>query len=313
MTTLVTGATGFIGRYLVRRLVERGDDVHALVRPGTEAAFLEETGARVVRGDALDPQAVRAAADGVGLVFHLVGLVKYERRDLPRLRRLNVESVRTVVDALPDGARLVHVSSIAAVGPVPSPDRAADEENEFPLHAEALPYPATKREGERVALGAAERGVDVVVTNPTFVLGAGDVYRASTFIVWRYLQGSLRIHTPGGLSFVHADDVAAGLVAAAERGRSGERYILGNRDGNLSYEEFFGRIAAVTGVRRRQIGLPRRAAIAGSRVIRWPVGPGEVRTSANWWFANPAKAERELGFTNRPLDETIADTASQYL
>jgi len=312
MTTLVTGATGFLGRYLVRRLVERGDEVRALVRAGTDPAPVEALGARALRGDVLDRDAVARAAGGAELVLHLAGLVAYEDRDLARLRQANVESVRIVADALREGARLVHVSSVAALGPADSPDRPADEGHEFPAFAERLPYARTKREGELVALAAAERGRDVVVANPGFVLGAGDVYRSSTFIVWRYLQGSLRVHTPGGLSFVHADDVAAGLVAAAERGRTGERYILANREGNLSYERFFRRLGDVTGVRRRMIGLPRGLALGASQVLRWPVKPGEVRSSGNWWFYDPAKAERELGFTNRPLDETIAETAAEY-
>jgi dihydroflavonol-4-reductase len=203
----------------------------------------------------------------------------------------------------------VHVSSVAAIGPADGPDRPADEEHPFPPRAESYPYSATKREGERLALEAAREGADVVVVNPAFVLGPGDRYRSSTFIVTRYLQGALRFYTAGGLSFVHVEDVARGLVAVAERGRAGERYALANRDGNLSYEQFFGRVAAVTGVRRRMIGLPRAMAVAGARIIPWPLGPGTVQASANWWFYDQTKAEREVGFVNRPLDETIAETA----
>jgi dihydroflavonol-4-reductase len=229
---------------------------------------------------------------------------------VPRLAALNVDSVRNVVAALPEGARLVHVSSVAAIGPAPSRDRPATEDQAWPAHASAYPYPASKRAGEQVALAAAAAGRDVVVANPAFVIGAGDVNRSSTFAVWRYLQGSLRIHTPGGLSYVHVDDVAAGLVAAAERGRAGERYALANRDGNLSHEDFFRRVGEVTGVRRRMLGLPPRLALAGATLVPWPVKPGEVRAAANWWFYDQAKAERELGYVNRPLDETIAETAA---
>jgi dihydroflavonol-4-reductase len=313
VTTLVTGATGFLGRHLVRRLVAEGAEVRALVRPATDAAPVEALGARIARGDVLDPTAVAAAAAGVDRVFHLAGLVAYEDRDLPRLRRANVESVRVVSEALPEGARLVHVSSVAAVGPAARPERPADETNAFPAFAERLPYPATKRAGEIVALAAAAVGRDVVVANPGFVLGPGDVNRASTFVVARYLQGTLRAHLRGGLSLVHVGDVAEGLVSAAERGRSGERYILANRNGNLSFEQFFRRIGEVTGVRRRTIGVSPGVALAAAQLLRWPVKPGEVRTSANWWFFDPAKAERELGFMNRPLDETIAETAAEYL
>jgi dihydroflavonol-4-reductase len=312
MTVLVTGATGFLGRRLVRLLRSQDEDVVALVRPGSDAAAVEELGARVVSGDVLVREDVRRAAEGVSRIYNAAGLVGYERRDVPRLQAANVDAVRNVVAALPGGARLVHVSSVAAIGPAPGPEEPATEEQAFPDRALRLPYPASKRAGEQVALDAAARGLDVVVASPSFVLGAGDVNRSSTFIVWRYLQGSLRVYVAGGLSFVHVDDVAAGIVAAGDRGRAGERYALANRDGNLCFRDFFRRVGEVTGVRRRMIGLPGRVAVAGATLVRWPIKPGLVRSSTNWWFYDPAKAERELGYTNRPLDETIAETATQY-
>ena len=312
MTTLVTGATGFLGRSVVRLLRGRGEDVDALVREGSDARALEELGATIVRGDVLVPGDVARAAAEAGRIIHLAGLVAYERRDIARLRAVNVDSVAIAVAALPEGARLVHVSSVAAIGPAPARDRPATEEQPWPERASAYPYPASKRAGEQVALGAVRDGKDIVVASPAFVLGAGDLNKSSTFAVWRYLQGTLRIHTPGGLSYVHVDDVAAGIVAVADRGRTGERYALANRDGNLSHEDFFQRIGEVTGVRRRMIGLPHGLAIAGAQVLRWPIKPGEVRSATNWWFYDQAKAEQELGYTNRPLDETIAETVAQY-
>jgi dihydroflavonol-4-reductase len=312
VTTLVTGGTGFIGRSVVRLLRERGEEVDALVRAGSDATPLEDLGARIVRGDVLAAEDVRRAAADAGRIVHLAGLVAYERRDVPRLRALNVDSVANVVAALSEGARLVHVSSVAAIGPAPARDRPATEEQPWPDRANAYPYPASKRAGEQVALAAAAQGKDVVVASPAFVLGAGDVNRSSTFAVWRYLQGTLRIHTPGGLSYVHVDDVAAGILAVADRGRAGERYALANRDGNLSHEDFFRRIGDVTGERRRMVGLPHALAVGGAQVLRWPIRPGEVRSATNWWFYDQAKAERELGYVNRPLDETIAETVADY-
>lgn len=313
MAVLLTGATGFIGRRLALLLARRGQDrVRVLARETSDVRHLEAIGAEIVRGDVLDLDAFRRAAAGCRFVFHLAGRVAYERRDIPRLIRMNVESVGNAVAALPEGARLVHVSSIAAIGPAPARDRPVDETQELPRHVRDLPYPATKRGGEKVALAAAADGCDVVVVNPGFVLGSGDVNRVSTFMVDLYLRGLLRVVIDGGLSFVHVDDVAAGIAAAAERGRSGERYLLANRDGNLSHEEFFRRLGDVTGVRRRVVHVPALLAIAGVSLLRWPLKPGEVRTSAHWWFGNPAKAERELGYANRPLDETIADTAAFY-
>jgi nucleoside-diphosphate-sugar epimerase len=309
--TLVTGATGFLGRHLVRLLAERGDELRALVRG--DAPELRELGVELVRGDVLDADAVRRAAAGCGLVFNLAGLVSHERRDLPRLRAVNVDGVRTVLEAAEPGARVVHVSSVAAVGPAPAPDRPADESQPFPAWAERFPYATTKRAGEHVAFAAAAAGADVVIACPGFLLGPGDVNRVSTWHVGRYLAGTLRVHVRGGLSNVDARDVAAGLVALGERGRAGERTILTSREGNLSHADLFRRLGEVTGVRRRTVPLPPALVAAWASAVPWPVKPGEARAAAHWWFHDPAKAERELDWQPRPLDETIAATAADYL
>jgi dihydroflavonol-4-reductase len=313
MPTLVTGATGFLGRHLVRLLVERPDQVRALVREGTDDRALHALGIEVVRGDALDADAVRRAASGCDMVFHLAGVIGYEPADRDRQRRVNVDGVRIALEAAEPHARFVHVSSVSAVGPADGPGRPADESHPYPARADRYVYPETKRAGETLVLEAAAAGRDALVANPGFLIGPGDVHRASTWPVERYLQGTLRALVGGGLSFVDARDVATGLVTLAERGRVGERTILTSRQGNLSHQAFFRRVGAVTGVRRRQVVLPPRIAVAGATVVRWPVKPGEVAAAANWWFYDPAKAERELGFTTRPLDESIADTAAQYL
>jgi dihydroflavonol-4-reductase len=312
VTTLVTGATGFLGRHLVPLLLVRGESVRALVRPQTDAGFLLGLGVEVAAGDVLDPDAVKRAADGCGLVFHLAGVVSHRKRDRARVLAANVRSVRTVLGGADPAARIVHVSSIAAIGPAPGPDRPAVESQPFPERAEGYVYAATKRAGEQAALAAAAAGRDVVVANPGFFLGPGDVYRSNTWPVRRYLQGTLRVHVPGGLSHVDVRDVAAGLVALAERGRAGERTILTSREGNLSHEQFFRRVGEVTGVRRRMVGLSPRVALLAARLVPWPVHPDEVEAAANWWFMDPAKAERELGFRTRPIDESIAATAAQY-
>ncbi|MCL4291117.1 MAG: NAD-dependent epimerase/dehydratase family protein [Thermoleophilia bacterium] len=312
MPTLVTGATGFLGRHLVPLLAGSGEPLRALVRPGTGADWLAGLGVELIRGELGDREALRRAAAGCGLVFHLAGVVAHERRDLPLLRAVNAEGVRAVLAAAELAARIVHVSSVAAIGPAPGPDRPVDESHPFPAFAERFVYARTKREGERLALEAAAAGRDVVVANPGFLLGPGDVYRVSTWPVARYLQGSLRVHETGGLSYVDVRDVAAALVTLAERGRAGERTILTCREGNLSHADFFRRVGDVTGVRRRMVGLPPRAAILAARVVPWPVRSGEVAAAAHWWFYDPAKAERELGLVTRPLDETIVDTAAQY-
>ena len=309
MRVFLTGATGFLGRHLVPLLLARGDTLRALVRPGTDASALEAMGVEIFRGE-LAADDVRSAAASSELVFNLAGRVSHEPKDLPLLRAANIDGPMNVLAGIEPGVRFVHVSSVAAMGPAPAPDRPADEAQPFPPRAQQYPYAATKRAGEDRLL---EADADVVVANPGFLLGPGDVYRISTWHVERYLRGFMRIHTPGELSNVDARDVAAGLVTLAERGRRGERYILTSREGNLSHEELFRRLGDVSGVRRRQIGLPPKVAALSATVLPWPVRPGEVRAAANWWFYDPAKAERELGFTVRPLDETLEATVAQYL
>ena len=311
MRVFLTGATGFLGRHLVPLLLERGDEVRALVRPGTNAGMLEARGVGVVRGE-LEVDAIRRAADGCELAFHLAGIVSHQPRDLDRLRAVNVEGVRLALEGVSADARFVHVSSVAAIGPNPGPGQPGDETQPFPEWAMRLPYAATKRNGEAVALAAARDGRDVVVANPGFLIGPGDVYGVSTWHVRRYLQGFIRTHVPGGLSNVDARDVAAGLVQLADKGRAGERHILTNREGNLSHAEFFRRVGEATGVKRHMLSVPQAV---GRRlpVAPWPLHAGEVRAASHWWFYDPAKAERELGFTVRPIDETIAATAAQYL
>jgi nucleoside-diphosphate-sugar epimerase len=312
MPTLVTGATGFLGRHLVEVLLKRGHEVRALVRSQTHESALRARGIDVARGDVRDPVAVRNAATGCAVVFHLAGVLSYEPSDVHRVHSTNVGGTRALLEGSEPDARIVHVSSVAAVGPVRSRDERAAEEHVYDHRADRYVYPQAKRESERLALDAAAAGRDVVIANPGFLIGPGDVYGASTWPVRRYLQGTLRVLVEGGLSFVDARDVAAGLVALAELGRAGERTILTARLGNLSHEEFFHRVGEVTGVRRRQIVLPQTVASGAARLIPWPVKPGEARAAGNWWFYDPAKAERELAFTTRPLDESIADTAAQY-
>lgn len=312
MKVFLTGATGFLGRHLVPLLVERGDDLHALVRPAADASALEALGVTVVRGDLFDAETLRRASAECGLVFHLAGVVSHERKRVDDLQRVNVGAVKAVLDGVEPQARIVQISSVSAFGPAVSPDRPVDETQEFPARAERFPYAASKHAGELLCLTAAAAGRDVVIANPGFLLGPGDVHGVSTWHVRRYLQGSLRVRVAGGLSNVDARDVATGLVSLADKGRAGDRTILTNREGNLSHVEFFHRVGQVTGVRRRSITLPVGLVVLGATIIPWPVRADEVRAAANWWFYDQAKAERELGFKTRPLDETIAETAADY-
>jgi nucleoside-diphosphate-sugar epimerase len=277
VTTLVTGATGFLGRHLVRQLVARGERLRALVREETDSSELSALGVEVVRRDARDRLAVRAAAGGSERVFNLAGVVSHRRRDLSRLRSTNIEATRVLLGEVEPGSRVVHVSSVAAIGPVASLDERADEQHEFPAHAFALPYSATKREAGLLAQTAARDGLDVVIANPGFLLGPGDVYRVSTWPVAAYTAGRLRFTVAGGLSFVDARDVACGLVELGHRGRTGEQTILTSRDGTLTWDAFFALDASISGIHRGQLRFPLRLAVTAARFAPWLVGTRRAR------------------------------------
>ena len=309
MSTLVTGATGFLGRHLVRELRARDVPVRVLARSLEAADPFRWTGVHVIEGDILDAETVRHAAQGCDRVFHLAGVISHDVRDLPFMRAVNVDGTRGLLAAVEPDARVVHVSSVATLGPVSLPGERADETCVLDPST-TLPYASTKRQAELVALEAAAGGADVVIANPGFLIGPGDVHHVSTWPIDAYLSGKLRVTTRGGLAFTDARDVVLGLIALAEHGRAGERTILANAEGNLSWDEFFGLVGEVSGRQRLMVRLPAEVAAIGARVLPSPVSPGEIRAAGHWWFSDPSKAQSELGFRCRPLAATIADTSA---
>ena len=319
MRTLVTGATGYLGVDLVQALRARGREVRALARSDAGAARLEGSGAEVVRGDVTDAGSLPAALDGVARVFHMAGVVGHRARDDERLHRVNVDGARNVLEACRRAGveRVVFTSSVAAMGPAATPGHPRDEGAWMLDGDDGRPdfrYARTKAAGEQLAIRAAADGLDVVVVNPGFVIGPGDIHRVSSWAVEEYLRGRLRFTIDGGLSYVDGRDVVAGHLLAEERGRSGERYILTNDEGNLSHRDFFARVGHVTGKRRRQLHLPKGVLLPLLRIgtalrLPLPLDDDELASSSRWWFYTAAKARSELGFETRPLDETIRDTA----
>lgn len=310
--TLVTGATGFIGSHVARRLLERGDDLRVAVRASSSEEGLAGLECERVRCDLLDRRAVRRALEGVDRVFHSAGLVSLRPSDADVLFRINVDATRLLLEeCLRAGVeRVVFTSSVAAIGPAPPGER-GNERQVFTAGSLGIPYVNSKHEAEVEALRIAAHGLPLVCVNPCIVFGAGDVYGGSTSLVRRFLLRRIPAYVDGGLNIVDVEDVAAGHLLADERGEPGERYILGGR--NYTVRRLFADLGRVSGVEPPALRLPVPAALAVAEVAerspgRPPITVNEVRSVSQWWTYSSAKAKRELGWSTRPHEDTLEAT-----
>jgi dihydroflavonol-4-reductase len=315
---LVTGAAGFIGGHVVTALVSQGAQVRVFDRRPPSTGTLPDN-VEFLQGDILDPDAVRRAVDECDAVFHLAAVYSFARRDAALMRAVNVGGTRVVLDAALRGRRrrVVHTSSCATCGPVRG--RPATEHDRPPRRELSVPYKRTKAEGEELALTAARQGAEVIVVNPTVPVGSGDLRPTPTGkMVADVVRGRARGYLArSALNIVAVEDVARGHLAAFERGRPGERYLLGGD--NLSVREVFALVAEVVGLRAPRLAVPWIAAYAGAGVVAAALRPlgrepellvlDEVRAGRLPHLFDDAKARVELGYTSRPAVEALANAA----
>jgi dihydroflavonol-4-reductase len=318
VTVCITGATGFIGAHVARAAAELCPPVRATFRDESRLARLGESAVETVRADVLDRGALRRAFRGCDVVFHCAGFVG--ARPIERVWRVNALAPRIAVEAAAAAGvrRLVLTSSVAGIGPAPA-GRAGSEDDVYRGGGLGLAYPDAKHEGEAEALAAGARlGVEVVIVNPSYVFGA-PVDRSlpgetSNRLIGNYLRGRLPAIVDGETNAVDVRDVARGHVLASQRGRAGERYVLGGRD--VSWVELLERVAKLSGVHHPLIVLPPEAAALARRQESLGL-PGLVRAEgivlmAQSWRYSSRKARRELGYRSRPLDRTLRDTIDWY-
>ena len=302
MIALVTGGSGFIGGAVARVLLARGVHVRALLRPGAAPNVPVPREIEVVTGDLRNPAAVRAAAEDCAAIFHVGALYSFHA-PTAALDATNVDGTRHVIAAArATGARLVHTSSISTIGGMRG-DTLPDERQE----AERAPgsYKASKAAAERLVREAAAGGVDAVIVNPTFPVGTGDVKPTPTGAVIRdFLAGRMPAYIQTGMNVVDVDDVALGHWFAFERGKRGERYILGNA--NVMMRDLLALVGEIAGRPPPRVRLPYAVALglalAGSR--RVPLEA--VRTAREVRFASSARAVRELGLPQTPIATALA-------
>ena len=313
---LVTGATGFVGAAVARALLARGEAVRLLARPGSERTNLEGLDAEVVSGDLADPSTFAAAVAGCRRVYHVAALYKLWDRDSSVFYRVNVDGTVALLRAAADAgaSRIVYTSTVGAVG-IPGDGRPGDEGTPLALESVHGHYKRSKFLAEKEVLRLAGEGVPVVIVNPSAPMGPRDVKPTPTGkIVVDFALGKMPAYLDTGLNIVHVDDVAEGHLLAAERGRIGERYVLGNE--NLTLREILQMLSGIVGRPAPRVRMPywvadgaSLASHAAAAVLRSePAIPLDaVRMARKKMFFDPSKAVRELGLTQRPAREALAD------
>ena len=243
MKFFITGATGFLGSNLVKMLVKQGANVTILVRKNSKHPFLSHLNVTKVEGDITDYDSVFNAMKECSHGYHIAGLLSYRKIDLDKLMEVNVKGTENVCKAAleSDLKKLVHVSSTSAIGIPKNKDKPADEAYPFDKQWNRNPYMMTKRLSEQVALEYADKGLNVVVVNPSTFYGPGDIKIHSGEVFKNINSGNLRIVPPGGTGVIAIEDCVRGLIAAMDKGIKGQRYILNGE--NLSLIQLFNTIA----------------------------------------------------------------------
>jgi len=315
LKAFVTGATGFLGSHVARVLADQGADLRLLVRPTSNLKNLEGLTAETATGDLRDAASLEKAMSGCDTVFHVAADYRLWVRDPNEMYRSNVDGTRALLEAARKNGvgRVVYTSSVATVG-FTSDGRPADEDSPVSLANMIGHYKRSKFMAEQVALQAGRRGMHVVTVNPTTPIGEQDVKPTPTGrIVVDFLKRKFPAYVETGLNLVDVRECARGHVATLEKGRSGERYILGGED--LTLKRILDKLGQITGLPSPKIKLPYIFAFAAGIVDEAVTGlllrrepratVDTVRMGKKKMFASSAKAERELGWKIVPIDGAL--------
>jgi dihydroflavonol-4-reductase len=322
MTTLVTGATGFVGSAVARTLAARGHSLRLLARPSSDRRNLADLDAEVVTGDLTDPDSLRRAAAGCRYVVHVAADYRLWVPDPDAMMRANVDGALAMVRAAAGAGveRIVHCSSVAALGQTgdgtPANEATPIDEADF-----VGSYKRSKYLAEKAVLDLARReSLPVVVVNPSAPVGPRDIKPTPTGkMILDAAAGRVPAYIDTGLNIVHVDDVAEGHVLALEKGRVGERYILGGE--NMLLKDILGLVADVVHRRPPSIQLPEAAV--------WPVAfvmeilakitgiaplmtRDHLKMARKKMFFSSAKAESELGYRSRPVRQAVEDAVAWF-
>jgi dihydroflavonol-4-reductase len=315
MKAFVTGATGFVGSHVARVLAEQGADLRLLVRSTSDPKNIQGLKAERVIGDLRDPASLEKLMAGCDVLFHVAADYRLWIRDPDQMYRANVEGTRAILDAARKNKirRVVYTSSVATMG-FTSNGHPADENSPVSLESMIGHYKRSKFMAEQVAMEAASGGMEVVVVNPSTPVGEQDIKPTPTGrIIVDFLKKKFPAYVDTGLNLVDVTECARGHVAAFEKGRSRERYILGGE--NLTLKQILDKLAAISGLPSPKIRVPYFVALATGVVDEVVTGHifgrepratiDAVRMGRKKMFVSSTKAERELGWTPGPVDDAL--------
>ncbi len=321
MRAFVTGGTGFIGSSVVRVLLERNVGVRALSRADSDRQNLDGLDVEIVEGDLRDPASLRRGMAGCELVFHAGALYSFWVRPRRLIYDVNVEGTRSVFDAAKATGveRVVYTSSVAALG-LRDDGRPADETTETQLDQVVGDYKKSKYLAEQVALEYAKE-IPIVIVNPSFPVGPRDLKPTPTGqTILDFLNRRMPAYVETGMNVVDVEDVAVGHWLAVEKGRIGERYILGGE--NVTMKGMLDLLSDITGLPSPRFRIPYRPILALSYLnaafcrlfpkITPRMTPETIRMSSHFMYFDPGKAIRELGFPQTPARTALAKAVDWF-
>jgi dihydroflavonol-4-reductase len=327
MNCFVTGASGFIGANLAHELIARGHRVKVLVRSRSDLRGLQGANVERVEGDVNDAAVLKSAIQGSHWCFHVAASYHLWLRDYKPMYATNVQGTRNVIEAAASAGctRIVYTSTVGCIGlPKPVDGRIIPSDETTPVAEAQMSnhYKRSKWQAEQIASELARKGLPVIIVNPSAPVGPRDVKPTPTGqVIVDFLNRKMPAYLDTGLNWVHVRDVAIGHILAAEKGRIGERYILGNAEGNWTMKEAFAVLEEITGVPAPGMRIPYFVALAAARVDETvsaftrkpPKAPlAGVRMAKYKMFFNPAKAIRELGLPQTPPRQALADAAQWF-
>jgi dihydroflavonol-4-reductase len=318
---LVTGGTGFVGAHVVRALLAEGRAVRCLVRQGSRRDNLEGLDVEIAVGDVTDAGSLAPAMAGVSTLYHCAADYRLWAKDPAELDRVNVGGTENVLAAAAGArvAKVVYTSSVGALG-LKRDGSPADETTAVTRDEVVGRYKKSKYDAERVAEAWAKRGLPVVIVNPSTPVGELDIKPTPTGqMIVDFVNGRLPAYVDTGLNLVDVRDVARGHLLAAERGRIGQKYILGNR--NMTFKEILETLSRLTGLPAPRLRLPHAVPLAAATVAelvssvtgRPPrVSLESVRMSMHRMFFDAGKAVRELSFPQSPVEEALGRSVAWF-